>query len=158
LRKQPGGKAKKGAGFNLFFGGGVETIKGLKIEIKKVNEMKNRIGMAASGFMLLTLTLLSWGCATPQGVAGAGLGAVVGGVSGALIDRGNPVRGAAIGGGLGAVLGGGLGDIAGSSQGYNPPPQQGYYPPSSQYYRGYYPPPPQYGYYAPPPPPRYYYR
>lgn len=120
--------------------------------------MKNKIGALSVGLGLLAMTIFSSGCATPQGVQGAGLGAVVGGVSGALIDRGNPVRGAAIGGGLGAVLGGGLGDIAGSSQGYNPPPQQGYYPPSNQYYGGYYPPPPRRGYYAPPPPPpRYYY-
>ena len=119
--------------------------------------MKNRMLLGSAGLILLGMTILSSGCATPQGVQGAGLGAVVGGVSGALIDRGNPLRGAAIGGGLGAVLGGGLGDIAGSSQGYNPPPQQDYYPPSNQYYRGYYPPPPRHGYYAPPPPPRYYY-
>ena len=98
--------------------------------------MKNRLWMGSAGLLLLAMTILSSGCATPQGVQGAGLGAVVGGVSGALIDRGNPVRGAAIGGGLGAVLGGGLGDIAGSSQGYNAPPQQGYYPPSNQYYGG----------------------
>jgi hypothetical protein len=117
----------------------------------------NRLWMGVAGLMLVGLMLLSNGCATPQGVAGAGLGAVVGGVSGALIDHGNPIRGAAIGGGLGAVLGGGLGDIAGSSQGYNPPPSQGYYPPSNQYYGGYYSPPPRHGYYAPPPPPRYYY-
>lgn len=122
--------------------------------------MRRKIVMGSAGLILLGMMILFSGCATPQGVQGAGLGAIVGGVSGALIDRGNPVRGAAIGGGLGAVLGGGLGDIAGSSQGYNPPPQQGYYPPANQYDRGrgYYPPPPRYGYYAPPPPRYYYYR
>jgi hypothetical protein len=119
--------------------------------------MKNRIMMAAAGMIMLGMTMISSGCATPQGVQGAGLGAVVGGVSGALIDRGNPLRGAAIGGGLGAVLGGGLGDIAGSAQGYNSPPPQGYYPPANQYYGSYSPSPPRHGYYAPAPPPRYYY-
>jgi hypothetical protein len=119
--------------------------------------MKERMVGAVACLILLGLLVLSTGCATPQGVQGAGLGAVVGGVSGALIDRGNPLRGAAIGGGLGAVLGGGLGDIAGSSQGYNQPPQQGYYPPSNRYDGGYYPPPPRGGYYASPPPSRYYY-
>jgi hypothetical protein len=118
--------------------------------------MKNKLWLSGVGLMLVGLMLLTSGCATPQGVAGAGVGAVVGGVSGALIDRGNPGRGAVIGGGLGAILGGGLGDIAGTSHGYNPPPQQGYYSPPSQYYGGYYPPPPRHEYYAPPP--RYYYR
>ena len=84
--------------------------------------MKNRLWLGSAGLILVGIMIFSNGCATPQGVAGAGLGAVVGGVSGALIDRGNPGRGAAIGGGLGAVLGGGLGDIAGSSQGYAPLP------------------------------------
>lgn len=125
--------------------------------------MKKRLWLGSAGLILVGIVLFSSGCATPQGVAGAGLGAVVGGVSGALIDRGNPGRGAAIGGGLGAVLGGGLGDIAGSSQGYTPPASQSYYPPPNQsayppptpYYGGYYYPPPRPGYYAPPP--RYYY-
>ncbi|WP_168719502.1 YMGG-like glycine zipper-containing protein [Thermosulfurimonas marina] len=51
------------------------------------------------------------GCTTTQGSApyqGAGLGAAVGAVSGALLDRHNPWRGAVIGGAAGAVLGGGI--------------------------------------------------
>ncbi|MBI5584509.1 MAG: hypothetical protein HY892_11865 [Deltaproteobacteria bacterium] len=112
--------------------------------------MKTKNWLYGVGLVLMSFLLFASGCATQQGAQGAGLGAIVGGVSGALIDRGNPFRGAAIGGGLGAVLGGGLGEIAGSSQNYNPPPQQGYYPPPR---RGYY-------YAPPPPPPRgyYYYR
>jgi hypothetical protein len=122
--------------------------------------MKGKNWMIGLVLMMTGFLLFSSGCATQQGAQGAGLGAVVGGVSGALIDKGNPWRGAAIGGGLGAVFGGGLGEIAGSTQNYNPPPQQGYYqsppPPQGGYYA---PPPPRYGYYSPPPPPpRYYYR
>lgn len=121
--------------------------------------MKNKNWLIGVALVMTGLLLFSSGCSTPQGAQGAGLGAVVGGVSGALIDKGNPWRGAAIGGGLGAVFGGGLGEIAGSSQSYNPPPQQGYYQSPPPAPGGYYtPPPPRYGYYSPPPPPpRYYY-
>lgn len=119
--------------------------------------MKSQFGFMVSGLVLAGCLLFAAGCSTPQGAQGAGLGAVVGGVSGALIDPGNPWRGAAIGGGLGAVLGGGLGEIAGSASNYRPPPAQSYYPPPPPRPRGYYAPPPGYGYNAPPPP-RYYYR
>jgi hypothetical protein len=122
----------------------------------RLKTMKRKNWLCGVGLLLTGFLLFASGCATQQGAQGAGLGAVVGGVSGALIDKGNPLRGAAIGGGLGAVLGGGLGEIAGSTQNYNPSPQQGYYPPPRGYYA---PPPPAYGYYYPPPPPprRYYY-
>lgn len=120
--------------------------------------MKSKNGVFGIGLILTVFLLFASGCATQQGAQGAGLGAVVGGVSGALIDKGNPWRGAAIGGGLGAVFGGGLGEIAGSTQNYNPPPQQGYYQAPPPRRGGYYaPPPPKYGYYDAPPP-RYYYR
>lgn len=121
--------------------------------------MKHTTAYPLVGLCLAGMLLFSSGCATQQGAQGAGLGAVVGGVSGALIDKGNPWRGAAIGGGLGAVFGGGLGEIAGSSQNVNPPPQGYYNSPPPRHGRYYAPPPPDYGYYsAPPPPPRYYYR
>lgn len=51
---------------------------------------------------------------------GAGAGAVVGGVAGALLDKKNPWRGGVIGAGLGAVLGATLADISvrGSKEAY----------------------------------------
>ncbi len=45
-------------------------------------------------------------------VRGGAIGAGVGGLAGALLDRGNPWRGGIIGGALGAVLGATLGDIS----------------------------------------------
>jgi hypothetical protein len=66
------------------------------------------------------------GCATYQGAQGAAVGTVLGGTSGALIDRSNPWRGAVIGGGVGAVVGGTLGEIAGSQA--PPPSPRSYYP------------------------------
>ncbi len=61
--------------------------------------------------MLLMLGFFLVACTTTQGSApyqGAGLGAAVGAVSGALLDHHNPWRGAVIGGAIGATLGGGL--------------------------------------------------
>jgi hypothetical protein len=79
------------------------------------------------------LTLIFAGCATYQGAQGAAVGTVLGGASGALIDRSNPWRGAVIGGGIGAVVGGTMGEIAGSQA----PPSQSYYPDryGHRYYR-----------------------
>lgn len=58
--------------------------------------------------------LLSSGCATIEGMSretrtGAAVGAVAGGVLGALIDSGRPWRGAVIGAAAGAVAGGWIG-------------------------------------------------
>jgi outer membrane lipoprotein SlyB len=55
------------------------------------------------------------GCATPHQAQGTGVGAAIGGIAGALIDRKNPWRGALIGGGLGAVAGASFTEV--SSQG-----------------------------------------
>ena len=52
------------------------------------------------------------GCASRSGYEGAAVGAGVGGVAGALLDRDNRWRGGVIGGALGAVLGGTLGEIS----------------------------------------------
>lgn len=51
---------------------------------------------------------------------GAGAGALVGGVAGALLDRKNPWRGGVIGAGLGAVFGATIADIStrGSREAY----------------------------------------
>jgi len=67
---------------------------------------------------VLGLAVLA-GCATgPDGTretrntgTGAAVGAVVGGISGALLDRGSKVRGAAIGTAAGAAVGGGIGHL-----------------------------------------------
>ncbi len=64
---------------------------------------------------LLVLGLVFSACTTTQGNApyqGAGLGAAVGALSGALLDHHNPWRGAVIGGAIGATLGGGLAAIS----------------------------------------------
>ena len=61
------------------------------------------------GLLLISLALAA--CTTTSQNApyqGAGLGAAVGAVSGALLDRHNPWRGAVIGATAGAVLGGGI--------------------------------------------------
>ncbi len=60
--------------------------------------------------MSLTLILILAGCVemqptTPRTYEGAGAGAIMGGVAGALLDRHNPWRGGIIGGALGALAG-----------------------------------------------------
>ncbi len=62
-------------------------------------------------FFFLSL-LFSGGCATQQGYQGAGIGAVIGGAAGALIDKKNRWRGGAIGAALGAALGGTISELA----------------------------------------------
>ncbi len=69
------------------------------------------------GFLLLLfILLLVSGCATTTSenasAQGAGLGAVVGAATGALLDHHNPWRGAVIGATAGAILGGGLTEIS----------------------------------------------
>ena len=63
--------------------------------------------------MLLVLAFigLMFGC-TEYHAQGAGAGAVIGGVAGALLDSRNPWRGGVIGGILGAVAGATLTDIS----------------------------------------------
>lgn len=61
--------------------------------------------------LVLALMVLTFGC-TQYHAQGAGAGTVIGGVAGALLDRGNPWRGGVIGGVLGAVAGATLTDIS----------------------------------------------
>ncbi|TAN38193.1 MAG: glycine zipper 2TM domain-containing protein [Nitrospirae bacterium] len=65
----------------------------------------------ASLIVIVSLLGLSIGC-TEYHQQGAGTGAVIGGVSGALIDHRNPWRGGIIGGIIGAVAGATLADIS----------------------------------------------
>ncbi len=77
------------------------------------------IGQKGGHFMvkivsLLIITVLlgfTLGC-TQYHAQGAGTGAVIGGVAGALLDHRNPWRGGVIGGALGAVTGATLTDIS----------------------------------------------
>ncbi len=62
-------------------------------------------------FMIFSLMVLAAGC-TEYHQQGAGTGAVIGGVSGAILDSRNPWRGGVIGGILGAIAGATLADIS----------------------------------------------
>jgi YMGG-like Gly-zipper len=63
---------------------------------------------------LIGLSTLVWisGCTTERSYQGAALAGAVGAGAGALIDKDNAWRGAAIGSALGGVLGGGVMEIA----------------------------------------------
>jgi hypothetical protein len=61
--------------------------------------------------LIILLLGLAFSC-TPYHTQGAGAGAAVGGVSGAILDSKNPWRGGVIGGALGAILGATLTDIS----------------------------------------------
>jgi outer membrane lipoprotein SlyB len=73
------------------------------------NYKKNFIAIITA--ISLTSTIVA--CApTQSNYEGAGAGAVIGGVAGALIDRSNPWRGAMIGGALGAVAGASMAEVS----------------------------------------------
>ena len=78
--------------------------------------MKNRAVISIVITVMLMAGLAAVGCGGrgPSGSAyeGAGVGAAVGGVAGALIDDDNRWRGGVIGGALGAALGGAMGEIS----------------------------------------------
>ena len=66
--------------------------------------------------VLAVLAVLASGCATydgttPRTQAGAGIGAIVGGLAGLIIDRHNPWRGAVLGTAAGAGIGAVVGNI-----------------------------------------------
>ena len=63
-------------------------------------------------FMLLSVTTVSLSGCTVHHYEGAGAGAVIGGIAGALLDRENPWRGGVIGAALGGVAGATLTDIS----------------------------------------------
>ncbi len=66
---------------------------------------------AVALLVLVSLLGLSFGC-TPYHTEGAGTGAAVGGVTGAILDSKNPWRGGVIGGILGAILGASIADVS----------------------------------------------
>jgi len=59
----------------------------------------------------IALLAATFGC-TPYHTQGAGTGAAIGGVAGALLDHRNPWRGGVIGGVLGAIAGATVADIS----------------------------------------------
>ncbi len=69
---------------------------------------------------LLMLFTVACGQLQQQHYEGAGIGALVGGVAGALLDKKNPWRGGVIGAGLGAVFGATIAEISskGSKEAY----------------------------------------
>jgi len=77
--------------------------------------------MKLVALFLSVLMLFTVACGMQQHhYEGAGAGAVVGGIAGALLDHKNPWRGGVIGAGLGAVLGATIADISvrGSREAY----------------------------------------
>ncbi|MGC8795952.1 MAG: glycine zipper 2TM domain-containing protein [Thermodesulfovibrio sp.] len=78
--------------------------------------------MKAVALVLAALMLFTVACGQlgQQHYEGAGAGAVVGGVAGALLDKKNPWRGGVIGAALGAVFGATIADIStrGSKEAY----------------------------------------
>lgn len=60
--------------------------------------------------VIVSLLGLTFGC-TPYHAQGAGTGAAVGGISGAILDSRNPWRGGVIGGVIGAIVGATIADI-----------------------------------------------
>ncbi len=62
---------------------------------------------------LVVVALVLTGCATPakNTKGGAGIGAIVGGVAGAVIDKDNPWRGGIVGAAAGAIIGGAIGNV-----------------------------------------------
>jgi hypothetical protein len=70
-----------------------------------------RIVSAVLVFALVALAFGVFGCTSPQS-RGAGVGGVIGGIAGALLDSKNPWRGGIIGGALGAIAGATLVDIS----------------------------------------------
>lgn len=95
---------------------------------------------------ILLLFTVACGQFQQQHYEGAGAGAVVGGVAGALLDKKNPWRGGVIGAALGAVFGATIADIStrgsreayqtGKPVEYRTEDGRGYYKaePSSDYY------------------------
>jgi hypothetical protein len=70
--------------------------------------------MRSIAYVVLTISaicLLTSGC-TPYHAQGITAGALVGGVAGALIDHGEPARGALIGGTLGGFAGGTMAEMS----------------------------------------------
>lgn len=69
--------------------------------------------MKKTVIVLIAIALLGamFGC-TPYHTQGAGAGAAIGGISGAIIDHRNPWRGGIIGGALGAIMGATLADVS----------------------------------------------
>jgi outer membrane lipoprotein SlyB len=74
---------------------------------KEAEKMKKVLALV----VIIALGGLTWSC-TPYHAQGAGVGAAVGGIAGALLDHRNPWRGGVIGGALGAVAGATLADIS----------------------------------------------
>ncbi|MCX7988641.1 MAG: glycine zipper 2TM domain-containing protein [Thermodesulfovibrio sp.] len=75
------------------------------------------VALLISFLMLFTVAC---GQLQQQHYEGAGIGALVGGLAGALLDKKNPWRGGVIGAGLGAVFGATIADIStrGSREAY----------------------------------------
>lgn len=66
----------------------------------------------AVSVLVMFCLMFALGCASQQGMQGAGIGGLVGGAAGALLDKKNPWRGGVIGAGLGAIFGGTIGEIS----------------------------------------------
>jgi hypothetical protein len=72
---------------------------------------KMRVLMVLAVLAVLVSGCTSYNSATPRTQSGAGIGAIVGGLGGLIVDRHNPWRGAIIGAAAGAVVGAVVGNI-----------------------------------------------
>jgi outer membrane lipoprotein SlyB len=70
---------------------------------RRVTKVKKIISLLS---IVVLMSILTACATTPHTYEGAGAGAVLGGVAGALLDRHNPWRGGIIGAAIGAVAGG----------------------------------------------------
>src|SRR3990172_3663894 len=79
----------------------------------KIERRGKKVKKITSLLSAVVLMVMLMGCATtPRTYEGAGAGAVIGGVAGALLDRHNPWRGGIIGAAIGAVAGGTLVELS----------------------------------------------
>ncbi|MBX6423346.1 YMGG-like glycine zipper-containing protein [Thermosulfurimonas sp. F29] len=107
-----GGGNQEGRGGGAVFGRETASTEGHTLLQKGGAAMMKRLGILGIVLVLLLSACVSTVQQASPEAKGAGLGAVVGAGLGALIDKDNPWRGAAIGAAAGAVLGGGLAHVS----------------------------------------------
>jgi outer membrane lipoprotein SlyB len=97
----------------IFYGPAQKTLKQIKeTKIMVIDTIhRDRFKKVVSLMSVLVLLVLTISC-TQRHTKGAGIGAAVGGIAGAILDSKNSWRGAVIGGALGAIAGATIADIS----------------------------------------------